>query len=52
MRQKFGVLKNQVILKMFKISFVKKYLKLPTCTTNALACGECGRYPLYVDDFL
>ena len=36
---------------MFKIIFVKKYLKLPTCTTNALACGECGRYPLYVDYF-
>ena len=32
--------------------FCKKYLKLPTCTTNALACGECGRYSLYVDYFL
>ena len=22
--------------------FCKKYLKLPTCTTNAIACYECG----------
>ena len=32
-------------------NFCKKYLKLPVCTTNAFACGECGRYPLYVDYF-
>ncbi|MEW8544973.1 MAG: reverse transcriptase family protein [Candidatus Thiodiazotropha sp.] len=29
----------------------KKFLKLPQCTFNEFARGECGRYPLYVDYF-
>ena len=39
-------MKNQI-----QIQFCKKYLKLPLCTFNAFALGECGRYPLYVDYF-
>ena len=32
--------------------FCKRFLKLPQCTFNAFARGECGRYPLFVDYFV
>ena len=32
--------------------FCKRFLKLPQCTFNAFARGECGRYPLYIEYFV
>lgn len=46
-----GVYEISETIENVQIIFYKKYLKLPNCTLNALAVGECGRYVIDIDYF-
>ena len=46
----YGVLKCLILLKMFKTDFVKGFRSCQLQHIMFLLGGECGRYPLFLDD--